>query len=293
MPIIRRILTEPLLHFVLLGAVLFAAFNILAREPAGAQETIVVSQARIENLAAKFTRTWQRPPGAAELNGLIQDYIREEAAVREALALGIDRNDTVIRRLLRQRLEFVTEDVAALTEPSEADLNGYLRDHAEDFRTETRISFSQIFFDPQRRGAALTADAGKLRARLNAAGGQVDVAMLGDATLLEHQFTALPLSAAVHLFGEDFAAALSTQKPGKWSAPIASAYGEHLVYVSDVTPGTVPELAQIRDTVRRELLNTRRKTALDAYYTALLQRYQVSIDMPPATPGHDQLAELR
>lgn len=299
---LKRLLTEPLLHFLLLGAAIFVVFDGVPNDAPDEPGDIVVTQARIDGLAEKFSRTWQRPPSEAELNGLIQDFVREEVAVREAAALGIDRDDTVIRRLLRQRLEFVTEDLAALSEPSEAELSAYLRDHIEDFRTETRISFSQIFFDPQRRGAALAADAAQLRARLN--GGQssvvepaINLAELGDATLLERQFTALPLNDVAQIFGDRFAEGLRAQAPGQWSAPIASAYGQHLVYVSEITPGSVPALNEVRDAVHREWVNERRAAALDAFYATLLQRYRVTVDRPPSQhqpqPGDDQLAELR
>jgi hypothetical protein len=259
-----------------------------------AQGDIVVTQARIEGITGKFIRTWQRPPGEAELDGLIQNYVREEAAVREAVTLGIDRDDSVIRRLLRQRVEFVIEDAAALVEPTEAELKAYLAEHAEDFRADTLVSFSHVFFDPQRRGAGLAADAAQLRAQLNAADAQIqgsDLAKLGDATLLERRFTSIPLSTAAQMFGEGFAEALRTQAPGQWSEPVKSAYGEHLVYVREITPGTVPPLAEVDEAVRLEWANDRRSAALDQYYAALLQRYRVSIDMPQ--PGDDQLAKWR
>jgi hypothetical protein len=296
----KRFVKEPLLHFLLLGAAIFAVYEGVSPSDLGAVtglDAIVVSQARIEGLRDKFTRTWHRSPNETELNGLIQDFVREEVAVREAAALGIDRDDSVIRRLLRQRLEFVTEDVATLAEPSEAQLISYLRDHADDFRAEPRISFSQIFFDPQRRGDALAANAEQLRTRLNAGNRRTPVevtelAELGDATLLEHQFTALPLSAVAQMFGEAFAEVLRAQAPGQWSAPIASAYGEHIVYVSETTPGTAPALEQVREAVRRDWVNARRTEVLDAFYAALMQRYRVTVYMPPSKTGDDQIAEL-
>jgi parvulin-like peptidyl-prolyl isomerase len=174
----------------------------------------------------------------------------------------------------------------------------YLRDHPDDFRTDTRISFRHIYLDPQRRGAALAADAAQLRARLNAAGDRSQapdlaaLSELGDATLLERQFTALPLGTAAQLFGDAFAEALRTLEPGQWSAPIVSAYGEHLVYVSDIAPGTVPALEQVRAAVRRDWVNARRTELLDAFYAALLQRYRVTVVMPPSKADDDQLAEL-
>lgn len=289
----KRFLTEPLLHFLLLGAMIFAGYALTFGDDDVEQDEIVISRAKIEALTDKFTRTWHRRPSQQEVDGLIQDLVREEVAVREAAALGIDRDDSVIRRLLRQRLEFVTEDVVALSEPSEADLNHYLSAHADDFLTEPRISFSQVFFDPQRRGPSLAADTEQLRARLNTRGGRIDVATLGDASLLERQFTALPIGAVAQQFGEAFAESLVMQTPGQWSGPITSAYGQHLVYVGDFTPGRVPPLAEVRDAVRRAWADAQRAAALDAFYTGLLQRYRVTVEMPQPKAGEDTLAELR
>lgn len=295
----KRFLTEPLLHFLLLGAAIFIVFEGMSDTGTDEQGEIIVTQARIGGLADKFSRTWQRPPNEAELNGLIQDYVREEAAVREAVALGIDRDDSVIRRLLRQRLEFVAEDATTQVEPTEAQLADYLAKYAEDFRSETSISFSHVFFNPQARGAALATDTAQLRARLNAVAGQeiepTQLVELGDATLLDRQFTALPLSAVAQMFGEHFAEALRALAPGQWSTPISSAYGEHLVYVRERVPGLVPPLAEVREAVHREWINARRGAALDQYYAALLQRYRVTVEMPQSRPqsGDDQVAAWR
>lgn len=296
----KRFLKEPLLHFLLLGAAIFVVFDSVSRQAADEPDEIVVTQAKIETLADKFARTWQRPPNDAELNGLIQDFVRDEVAVREAAAMGLDRDDTVIRRLLRQRVEFVTEEAVVLAEPGDAELNAFLVEHEEDFRSDRLITFSHVFLDPQRRADSLAADAALLRARLNTAGGQIpvtDLAELGDATLLERQFTEIPIDDVAQMFGAGFADALSSQAPGQWSAPIVSAYGQHLVLVSDIIPGAVPALADVRDAVRREWVNARRIAALDQFYAALLQRYRVTVDMPQSRhqppPGDDRLAELR
>ena len=117
-----KILREPLLHFLLLGAAIFGAYRLLSDARATQPGNIVVTQGRIEALVAAFTRTWQRPPTASEREGLIRDYIREEVYVREAIALGLDQDDMVIRRRLRQKLEFVSEDLTAPAEPTDGQL---------------------------------------------------------------------------------------------------------------------------------------------------------------------------
>lgn len=287
----KRLLGEPLLHFLLLGAAIFAVFAVVSADDETRDAIIVVSQERIESLALNFARSWRRPASAQELDGLIEDYVREEIAVREATALALDRDDSVIRRLLRQKLEFVADNLAAQVEPSEEQLQSYLREHAERFRREPSISFSHVYLDPQRRGEALASDAAQLREQLN--GATVDMSTVGDITSLEAHFTDVPPSAIAQMFGEPFAAALLALDTGRWSTPIASGYGTHLVYVSASEPGADPALQQVREAVRREWMNARRKAAVDQFYLQLQQRYRVSIERPDPAIGADRLADLR
>ncbi|MGH8761509.1 MAG: hypothetical protein ACREVW_18715, partial [Burkholderiales bacterium] len=141
----KKLLREPLLHFVLLGAALFAVFGMMKQRGGVEPGNIIITQGRIEHLATGFARTRQRPPTAEELEALIRDAVREEVYVREAMAMGLDRDDTVIRRRLRQKLEFVSEDIAALAEPSDADLRAFLQSHPDKFRDEPRFTFSHVY----------------------------------------------------------------------------------------------------------------------------------------------------
>jgi hypothetical protein len=129
--VMKQILREPLLHFLLLGAAIFAVYSFVSRDKASEPGEIVITPGKIENIVTTFARTWQRPPTEDELRGLIQDYVREEAAYREALALGLDRDDTIVRRRLRQKLEFVFDDLAAQVEPTDADLQAHLQAHTD------------------------------------------------------------------------------------------------------------------------------------------------------------------
>jgi len=152
---IRKLVREPLVQFLLLGAALFALDAWLRPSAAPtANAEIVVSEARIRNLAQNFRRTWQRPPTRVELEGLVEAHVREEVFYREALALGLERDDAIIRRRLQQKMEFVSEEAAALAKPTDEDLSAYLKTHAEAFRTEPRATFAQVYLDPRKRGAA-------------------------------------------------------------------------------------------------------------------------------------------
>lgn len=279
----KRILHEPLLHFLLIGAALFIAYGLASGTGRRTSPTtIVVTAGQVEHLAANFAMTRQRPPTEPELQGLIEEWVRDEVATREALALGLDEGDTVIRRRLRQKLEFASDDAAARAEPTDAELNAHLLAHADSFRVEPAFTFSQVYLDPAKRGDALDRDAARMLEQLNRAGGATDVSALGDSLLLEPTFEAAPSSEIAKQFGEAFAAQLGELPLGRWQGPIASGYGLHLVWVSERTAGGVPALADVRDAVRRDWANAERLRANENYYRELLRRYTVSVEGPAA-----------
>lgn len=275
----NRLLKEPLLHFLLLGAGLFLAYSLMPNSRGnGEPGKIVVTQGQIEHLATGFAKTWQRPPTVQELEGLVRDWVRDEVYCREAMTLGLDKDDTVIRRRLRQKMEFVSDDIAAQTEPSDADLTAYLQAHTASFRVEQRITFSQVYLDPEKHGENLARDAADLLAQLNQAGNKGDASALGDSFLLERQFAAVPVSEVAKQFGEKFATKLGELPPGQWQGPVESGYGVHLVLVNDRTEGRLPALAEVRDTVRREWANARRLEANEKFFQSMLKHYVVTIE---------------
>jgi hypothetical protein len=292
--LVNNLLREPLVHFLLLGALIFGAFNIISRETAEPGK-ILITQGRIESLETAFSRTWRRPPTTSELEGLIRDYVREEVFAREAVALGLDKDDTIIRRRLRQKLEFVSEDVAAHAEPTDEQLRAYLKEHADAFRGDRRFSFSQVYLDAQRRGANLSRDAAHVLKQLGRPGGKVDPATLGDSLMLENEFKALPASEVVKQFGAKFAASLGEMSTGQWHGPIESGFGVHLVLLSQRTEGSLPALEDVRASVRREWTNARRMEANEKFYKTLLQRYTVTIERPEVAKSAEgkQVAEAR
>jgi hypothetical protein len=148
--LLKSLLREPLVHFLLLGVGIFLADSLVAQRASTEPERIVITQGLIEHLATEFARTWQRPPSADELEGLIREHLREEVYYREALALGLDKNDIIIRRRLRQKLEFISEDVAAQAEPTDEQLRAYLKANPEAFRVEPRFTFRQVYLNPKR-----------------------------------------------------------------------------------------------------------------------------------------------
>lgn len=280
----KKFLREPLLHFLLLGAALFGVW--LWRKDAGGSDSrrIVVTQARISQLATGFARTWQRPPTDQELAALVQDFVKEEVYVREATSMGLDRDDTIIRRRLRQKFEFLTEDALEAATPADADLTAWLKAHPDPFRVETRVAFRQVTFDPARRGASVRADAQNALLRLNSDGPRVDFAALGDSRMLPPAIELSSQSDVARIFGERFAAKVAGLAPGKWTGPIESGYGLHLVQVTERVEARVPELAEVREAVAREWGVAQRKVRSEALLRKLLERYKVVVE-PPVAPA--------
>lgn len=275
----KQVFKEPLLHFLVLGAVLFVVYSVMQKPGQGGEQgKILVTKGQIAHLANGFAQAWRRPPTPEEMAGLVRDRVREEVYAREAIAMGLDKDDTVIRRRLRQKLEFVSEDIVAQAEPTDADLHAYLQAHPEAFRVGPRISFSHVYLSPQRRGRTLKRDAEQLLAQLNRAGAKADASALGDSLMLERSFDALPRGEVAKLFGENFAEKLGGLAPGRWQGPVESGYGVHLVLVNERIEGGMPALAEARDAVRREWANARRLEANEALYQQLLKRYTVTIE---------------
>lgn len=275
----KRLLKEPLLHFALLGAVLFLVYGRMRPTSAAGADEIVVSSGQVEHLAVGFSRVWQRAPSASELKGLIDDHVKEEILSREAIALGLDRDDSVIRRRLRQKMEFVAEDLAVTAEPTEAELQQYLGSHPEAFFEEPRTTFEHVFLRED-RGERLGADAEELLAQLRAGGPSADASELGDRLLIPGRFTLEPSRGVAAQLGPEFAAALDAVPVGEWAGPLRSAFGLHLVLVAERSPGRLPALDEVRDAVRRELIAARRERMNRKLVERLLAKYRVTIELP-------------
>ena len=275
------LLREPLLQFIVLGAALFGLFHLVDREKAEAPARIVISSARIANLADGFARTWRRPPGKEELQGLVEDYIRDEVFYREGRAAGLDRDDVIIRRRVRQKMEFLAEDMSA-PEPSEAQLADYLKANPERFRTEDRLTFQQVFLSAARRGRAIDDDSKQVANVLDRAEAAVDKTALGDPFLLGEEFQAVSQSEVASLFGESFAKRISVMEQGRWQGPISSTFGQHFVNIGERISGTLPPLDAVRETVRREWSNARRLEAEQKLYGSLRERYEIVVETQPA-----------
>jgi hypothetical protein len=269
-------LREPLIHFLVLGALIFVVHEQFAgkgREPG----KIFISRGQQENLLNTFSRTWQRPPTPQEFQGLLQDYVRQELAYRESQAMGLDQDDIVVRRRLRQKLELLAEDIASLAAPTTQDLQTYLDEHPFDFAVEPRLTLRQVYFSRDRRGAVTEQDALQLLQRISTAGPEGDFEQLGDPLPLPAELRDVRESEVARLFGTVFTDGLQGLETGRWAGPVESGFGLHLVFIETREAGRIPQLDEVRDAVQREWLSQRREQAIDRLYERLAENYTIEI----------------
>ena len=273
-----RLIREPLLHFILIGGVLFAADAALREDAAPSDQVIRITEAEIDRLQVQWTRQYQRPPTPAEMQGLVDARVREEVLYREALAMGLDQDDSILRRRLAQKLEFLIEDLAAAREPSEAELSAFFEERQAAYRLPARVSFSHVFFNPDRRGRGAERDASLVLAGLRSEDLPAVAADQGDHFMVGEFHSEQSSQDVGAIFGPEFAQALFEIEPGGWRGPIASAYGWHLVRIEARSPSRLPTLAQVADQVRHDWSYEQRRLANEAVFERLLARYELAIE---------------
>jgi parvulin-like peptidyl-prolyl cis-trans isomerase-like protein len=261
-------------HFLAIGALMFALYALVAdrnRDP----ETIVVGQGQIDMMTTVFERTWQRAPTPDEVKTLIDGYVREEILYREGVAMGLDRDDQLIRRRVRQKVEFFAESIHGVPEPSDAALQAYLDGHHERFVSPARITFRQVYL-----GTAADADTTRVLAQLNKLGDSDAAADMGRPTQLDARMDLASSNDVARAFGQRFAQALAAIPAGSWTGPIASEYGLHLVRVSERVEENTPVLGEVRELVKRDWIRDELAEADEKYYEGLRARYAVRIEHP-------------
>ena len=261
-----RLLREPLVHFAALGALIFALFG----NSTGADERrIVVDAARVQRIAGQYAQNFRRAPDAAELDALIRDDVREEVYYREALRLGLDRDDEVVRRRMRVKMEAFGDTAEDVSAPDDATLQRWLDTHAAQFAGEATYAFDQRYLGSDATGAP--ADLAKLLAGR---------AFAGAAIPLPAHFETIGAGEAAELFGDDFAGALARLPLGEWSGPVGSGLGQHLVRVRTRTPPAPPRLSAIRQRVENDWRAAMARDRTGREYRSLLKRYDIVIEKP-------------
>lgn len=281
-----RIVREPLVHFLALGVLVFALHAALAGDAGGTSpKQITVTAADVEQLKALWSKQWQRPPTAEELDRLIEDSIRERVLYREALALGLDRNDTILRRRLAQKMEFLITDLSVPARPRDEDLRAFHRERAELYVEPSRISFQHVYFNPDQRGERIELEAQAALETLQRLGADgVAPEAYGDRFMLPTLYDRTSVESIARDFGRDFAVALEQLSPGGWQGPIASGYGVHLVHVRAREAARQRAFEEVRQQVENDYLFERRREANDAVYRKLRESYEIVVQHADREP---------
>lgn len=278
----KRLLRDPLLVFLLIGGGIFLLHSALRPEAAVEEEDpyrIELGGQLLEQLQAEWSSRWQRPPTEAEMKGLVDSYVKEEIYYREAKKLGLDQSDTIIRRRLAQKMEFLTSDIADLEEVDEEALASFHEENADRYRKAPELGFHHLFFSTDQRGEAAEGDARAMLARLQSGDLAFDQAVeAADRTMLASRFATSGLPLIGRQFGAEFAAAIAEQPAGAWFGPVRSGYGLHLVRIDERIEGGLPPLDEVRDKVLNDYRFEQREKLNRAVLDELLEQYEVVFD---------------
>ncbi|WP_420415373.1 peptidyl-prolyl cis-trans isomerase [Roseibium sp.] len=266
----KKIINQPLFHFLLIGIAIFAFYSAVRdKNPELPVATIVVSEKDLERLSLGFQSVWRRAPNETELKQLVDAHIKEEVLVREALALSLDQNDTVIRRRLRQKINFLTRSAAAGLTPSDQELKAYFEINAEKYQTEPSSSFEQVYLGE----TASQDDVTRAQAAL---GEGADPLSVGKAIMLPKR---LPLTTGAlvdRTFGQGFFDRIGTLQSGSWKGPVQSGYGMHLVRVTKYEAADLPDLETIREQLVQDWREDQFIAFAEAQYQRLLAQYTIT-----------------
>jgi len=279
MTFFARLIREPLVQFLLIGAAVFGVYALVGRQTEPQRDRIVVTEGRMQQLAQVFTKTWQRPPTPPELRGLVDAYVKEEIYYREALKLGLDRDDTLIRRRMQQKMEFLSEPSEDALAASDAALQVFFEANQADFRIAPKVAFQQVFIDPKKGEEPGGVRAEQLLQKLRDASPDADVSTLGDATLLPGGAPLTSVTKIGNEFGDDFAKKLATLPTNEWVGPIFSPFGLHLVRITERRDEELPPLAEIRKTVEQKWRTQQRDRFRKDEYDRLRANYDVIVPL--------------
>jgi hypothetical protein len=271
---------EPLIHFFVIGAAIFVLYGFMGRQDVEEQErAITITAGEIGWLTDSWQKRWNRPPTAEERDGLIKQYLREMILYREAVAMGLDRDDTVIRRRLAQKLEFLTQDLISPEPPAQEELQSYFEAHIDQYQPPDLITLTHVFLDPDKRGDQTLVDAEVIKEKLQALKQPPqDARSFGDPFMLQSYYPERSEVELAKLFGSGFAQPVFELAPQRWHGPVLSGYGTHLVYVHDRREAEPPSFTEVEAQLRQDWERDRREQLNEQFIASLMGRYEVTIE---------------
>jgi hypothetical protein len=272
-----RALREPLTHFLLAGLAIFLLFDIFGREVEVGDRRIVVNEEQVRRLANQWAQTWQRPPTPNELDGLIRDYIKEEIYYREALRLGLDRDDVVVRRRLRSKMEFLANSEAENVSASDTELQAWLDKYPAKYAPDPVFSLDHVYVSTSSGEDVAMARAKAILGQLQAG---IRPETVGDSLALPRSLDGVTAFDINRQYGDEFVSALKSLPVGKWSGPVVSGFGLHLIRIRKVELSREPRLADVRQAVENDWREVTREDRDNRAYQVLLDGYRIEIEKP-------------
>jgi hypothetical protein len=273
-----------MVHFLAIGLLLFAGFHFLHPDAGMAPSRIELTEDDLRQISVAWLAQGRPPLTPEQMKSLIDGKIREEILYREALALGLEKGDTIVKRRLAQKMEFLAEDVAALREPAAGELRAWFEKNAARFALSPRVSFRHLYFSLDRGGERARDAAARALPKLGGKPGDwPGAAALGDPFMFQDYYGDRAFDQLAGVFGSGFARAVLQLKPGAWQGPIESGYGWHLVWIDSLTPGRVPAFEEVEADVKAEWMAGQRAETKRKAFEAMRERYEVVL--PAAIPG--------
>lgn len=274
-----KILKEPVLHFLVIGVLLYIGYqsfnNYLNRD----QHIIEVNDDEIQMLVQSWEMKWNRPPTAKEREGIINGQVKEIVLYRTAVEMGLDKQDRATRRRLAQQVELLGSGMIQSPQPAEGDLVKYYENHKEEYRKPETVTITQLFFDPDKRGDATLDDAKAALNRLNLQNDpNGNLSAFGDMFMLPNYFSNQTEMEISRQFGSGFTESVFELEAGKWHGPVLSGYGTHLVFVHNHKINELPDYTEVRDYLRDEWMAQKKAELKEQYIEGLMARYEVVIE---------------
>jgi parvulin-like peptidyl-prolyl isomerase len=288
---LMRWLREPLLQFLIVGIALFAGYRLLHPEVFSRDDNrIVLSEDDLRQMGIAWSAQGRSPPTPEQWAGLIDERVRQEILFREALALGLDKDDTIIKRRMVQKMDFLAEDVAAARDPDPAELRAWFDANSERFSLPPRVSFRHLYFSVDRRGRRAQADAAAALRKLEGTAKDARATTgLGDPFMFRDNYAERTPEQMTKEFGVPFARALFQAKPGSWQGPVESGYGWHLIWIDSLIPGRVPSFEEVEPEVKAEWIAEQQVQAKRKIYEAMRDRYVVVLPATIAPSPNDSV----
>lgn len=277
---VKNFLTEPLFHFLILATLVFGLYGFLNTENES-DNSIVISANQLDKISNRFRLQWNRVPTNQELENLVELHVKEEILYQEALKLGLDENDQIVRRRMAQKIQFIEEDVSKIPVPEEEMLRTWFNENTHLFSTPKRVSFKHLYFSPDKNGGMQKSFelASATFEDVKEANFETKLpADISDQFMGQDHFSNVSVSYIQKQFGSEFAAGVAQATDKAWTKPIRSGFGWHLVYIDDIEDESLPEYSAIKDTVKGAWLEVSKRTVWEDYYNGLLEKYTVSIE---------------